>query len=374
MHIDRKTCGSVDTRTAVDNRRILRLAFGIALAIAVSEAVNWPIAFVTPILVGFLLSVPMPAPSFKIAVTFVGCLAGALICSIALLPYLYFARLAAVLLICLALFGSFLITAAGGSALIGTFLVLTLTLLTTIGSVNIDIFINLSKGLIWSMSLGIVFVWLAHAFLPDLPPPPTPVSGPEKPTPIAPIAPERNEAIRSAIRSVIIVLPVMLLFLFINTSGVYTVIMIKVATMGQQATSRKSRDLAQELLASTFWGGVGAIATWLAIKVFPSLVLYTLAVALAALLYGRGMFRNGGMHPKATMWQYALITMITLLGPTVGSMASGQSASDKFWLRLVYFVVIAVYGWLAVTVFDAFWKNRTAGSVCTNREPTPSGR
>ena len=59
-------------------------------------------------------------------------------------------------------------------------------------------------------------------------------------------------------------------------------------------------------------------------------------------------WRERGLHPKAAMWQYAFITMITVLAPTVGSMATGQTASDKFLLRLFYFTIIAGYGWLAL--------------------------
>lgn len=359
----------MENRTAVDSRRILRLALGTALAIAFSQAVNWPISFVTPIIAGLLLSLPLPAPSLKMTLIVMGALAGTLLFSFLLLPYLYHARAAGVVLVSLALFGSFYVTAAGGPALIGTLLTLALTLLTTIGSVSIDAFIDLTKGLIWSALMGIVFAWVAHALLPDQPKPPLPAGDGEKPTPAKP---ESSEAVRSAFRSVVIVFPVMLLFLFLSTSSAYAVIMIKIATMGQQATSIKTRELSREFLASTFWGGLGAIVAWLAMRAFPSLVLYSLLIGLAALIYGRGIFRAGAMHPKAAMWQYAFITMITVLGPTVGSMASGQSASDKFFVRLVYFAIVAVYGWLAVTVFDGFWKGRTGDSASPASEPIKS--
>jgi len=358
----------VEDLTPVDSRRILRLALGTALTVAVSQVVNWPISFVSPIVACLILSLPLPAPSFKIAVICMACLVGTLICSLALLPFLYYTHLAGILLISLALFGSYLLSATGCPALIVALLTLALTLLTTIGSVSIEAFIGLTKGLVWSVWMGLVFVWVSHALLPDQPSF-HPTDDHAKPKPIKP---ERSEAIRSAFRSIVIVFPVMLLFLFLNTSSAYTVIMIKIATMGQQANSSKSRELGRELLASTFWGGLGAITAWLAIKACPSLVLYSLLVALAALVYGRGIFRDGAMHPKAAMWQYAFITMLTLLGPTVGSVASGQSASDKFWVRLAYFVIITVYGWLAVTVFDSFWKRQKVASISPDKEPAKS--
>ncbi|MBU1235088.1 MAG: DUF2955 domain-containing protein [Proteobacteria bacterium] len=241
-------------RTAVDSRRILRLALGTALAIAFSQAVNWPISFVTPIIAGLLLSLPLPAPSLKMTLIVMGALAGTLLFSFLLLPYLYHARAAGVVLVSLALFGSFYVTAAGGSALIGTLLTLALTLLTTICSASIDAFLDLTKGLIWSALMGIVFAWVAHALLPNHTMPSLPAGDGEKPKPARP---ESHEAVRSAFRSVVIVFPVMLLFLFLSTSSAYTVIMIKIATTGQQATSIKGRELSREFLASTFWGGAG---------------------------------------------------------------------------------------------------------------------
>ena len=58
------------------------------------------------------------------------------------------------------------------------------------------------------------------------------------------------------------------------------------------------------------------------------------------------------------MWQYAFLTMIIVLAPTVGSMASGQAAADRFWFRQLMFLTLAVYGYLAVVVFDAFWSGK----------------
>ena len=87
-----------------------------------------------------------------------------------------------------------------------------------------------------------------------MPIPPLPAGDGEKPMPARP---ESSEAVRSAFRSVVIVFPVMLLFLFLSTSSAYAVIMIKIATMGQQATSIKGRELSREFLASTFWGWPG---------------------------------------------------------------------------------------------------------------------
>ncbi len=222
--------------------------------------------------------------------------------------------------------------------MIGSFITIGLTLLTSIGSVNIDLLIVLTKSLAKGASMAFAMVYVAHALLPDAP------SGPsaavdhhhppqEKPDP--------REGARSALRAMAIVFPVAVLFLTINSSASYVVVMIKVASMGEQATTDNTRAMANKFILSTVWGGIGAVIAWVVLGCFPSLIMYTLLMALAGLLYGPGIFKGEGMHPKGAMWQYAFLTMMIVLAPTVGSMAKGQAATDRFWFRQDMFVGLA---------------------------------
>ena len=43
-------------------RRILRLALGTALSLWFSQAINWPLSFIAPVLTLMILSLPLPAP------------------------------------------------------------------------------------------------------------------------------------------------------------------------------------------------------------------------------------------------------------------------------------------------------------------------
>lgn len=341
--------------TEIASRRILRLALGAALAMFFSQAIDWPLSFIAPIFTVLLLSLPLPAPSVKNALVLIAFMTGMLFSCYLLLPFIQHSPMAGVLLLALTLYGSFLYTARGGSPLLGSLFTLSLTLTASIGSVNIDVFMQLPKGLALGAFGGFVFVWLSHALLPDLPAHCT--ASKDDSQKILP-KPDPLEASRSALRSLVIVFPVTFVLLCLDTSISYTVIMIKIATMGQQATTDKSRIMGRLLLESTIWGGLGASLAWMVMGIWPSLIMYTLVITLAGLVYGPRIFRGAGMHPKAVMWQYAFVTMITVLAPTVGSMASGQSAADKFWLRILYFLFIAIYGWFAVSAFDAFWPGK----------------
>jgi len=333
-------------------RRIFRLALGVALALCVSQMLNWSLSFMCPVLVIVLLSTPFPAPGFKMGVVFVIALILPAVLSMALIPFLVHTRWVGILLMTLALYYSFYYTARGGKPVLGTFMTIGITVVVTVGSVNASALNALVDALAINAGFAMVFVWLAHAFLPDLPADP----GAGKAPPPAPAKPDLRDARRNAYRALLVVLPIAVIFLFMSGSPSYTVMMIKVASMGQQASADKSAEMGQSLLESTIWGGVGAIIGWGLMSIWPSLVPYTLLTALAGLLFGRGIFKGRGMHPKFSMWSYAFLTTLVILAPAVLDLPGSSGAA--IWSRLWIIFMIAIYGTVAVAVFNAFWPER----------------
>jgi len=333
-------------------RRILRLAFGTALCLAVTQAFGGPLAFIAPVLTMFILATPLPAPGIKKGLALVVALVVPMLASLALLPFLAQARWAGIVGLGLALFYTFYFTARGGSAVLGTFMTVGLTLVVTVGSISPELLVVLIGALGINALVGVAFVWLAFLLFPDLPTESVPGGG--KPPPQSTTPP--RGAGRRALRSLLVVLPLALVFLFSSASAAYTPVMIKVASMGQEASVADSRVLGRSLLASTLWGGLGALLAWGLLRVWPSLVPYTLIVALAGLWFGRRIFRGVAVTPDFGTWSYAFLTLLVLLGPAVADSPLGGGLG--FGQRLGLFVLIAVYGTAAVAVFDAFWPPR----------------
>ena len=339
------------TRHPLAARRIIRLALGTALCLWFSQAVNWPLSFVAPILTLMILGLPMPPLGLKKGAVFILAMLLPLMAGMALLPLLIHARWAGILLVGLALFYSFYFTARGGSPVLGTFMTIGLTLVVTVGSVSPELMALLVKSLAVCAVVALVFVWLAHLLVPDpagLPPfrmPP-------------PEVPDDAEARRLALRSFFVVFPLALVFMFMSGSPAYTVVMIKTASLGQQATAGMSKAMGRSLLESTFWGGVGAVIGWYVLSIWPSLAIYTLLIALAGLYFGRGIFRGPAVGPDFQMWSYAFLTMLVILAPAVLDSPVSSTAEAAFWSRLWLIALVAVYGTVTVAVFDAFWPRR----------------
>lgn len=333
-------------------RRILRLALGTSLCLLVSQMLAFPLSFIAPVLTMFMLALPLPAPTLKKGIVFVLALMAPMVAGIAILPFLHHARWAGIVFVALALFYSFYYTARGGSPILGTFMTVGLTVVVTVGSVSTDVLIFLIQALGVCAVMGLAFVWIAHALLPELPPDPA-LAGRKPPTPPTP---DLSAAARNALRSMLIVFPLALLFMFMSASPAYTVVMIKVASMGQQASADKSREMGRDLLVSTLLGGLGAMIAWHLLALWTSLVFYVLLIALAALIYGRWIFQGPAVHPKFSTVSYAFLTMLVILAPAVTD--DSGNANAAFYTRLGLFILIAIYGTAAVAVFDAFFAPR----------------
>ena len=350
----------------IASRRILRLALGTSLAMWVSQMAGGPMSFITAVFALVFLSLPLPRPSLKFAVGFVLILAVSFFGGALIVPFLEHYRWAGILMFVVALFHSFYYPAKGGSAVLGTLATIGLTLAAAIGTVSAGALLAISKTVVISAAAAMIFVWLAHALMPD--PPPDPAMAGKRPP--KPPPPDLHRAHLRAMRSMLIVLPLALFLMFSGSSTSYAIIMIKVATMGQQANVESSRTMGRSLIASTIIGGIGAIIAWQVLSIYPSLVIYILLIALSLLVAGPKIFQGAAMHPNAGTWSYGILTMIIVLAPAVMDGAGSDGASSAFYTRLLLFLVIAVYGSGAVAVFDAFRPEVMGSSTPLEEQPT----
>ena len=337
---------------------------------AFSQLANWPMSFMAAVFTMLILSMPVPVFNLKMGLKFLLALIIPAYSGMLLLPFLTYSRSAGILLVVLALFGSFYYSAKGGAPLLGLLMTISITLVITIGSVNADLMLLLVNSITISAIVGITFTVVMFALMPDLRPAVAPT---QSQAPVAAIKPTSAEARSNAMRSMLVVLPVVIVLLFINSSFAYVPVMIKVASMGQQANVQASRAMGWQQLESTFWGGVGAVIVWYIMGIWPSLLIFCLLIALACLVYGSKVFKGAGMHPKSEMWSYALMTLVIVITPSVMDSAVGTDAGSSFYTRLLIFAFIAVYGTLAVLVFDTFKPGKTSSLTATG-ETEPSSQ
>jgi hypothetical protein len=347
----------------IANRRVLRLAFGTALSLWVSQAVGWSISYIAPIITMFLLAMPLARPKPKFFAVVVLAVVVSVYGSFLFLPLLLHQKAVGFLLLGLALFHSFYFSAKGGNAVVSTLITIGLAMTVAVGSVSVDALLAVASGLTVGAVVGAFIAFLSHAMLPDLPCDDQAATKKSAPTTI-PLALAR----RNAMRALVIVLPILLWFLVSVTSASNMAVMIKVSAMGQEAANQKARDAAKSLIMSTLIGGIGAIIAWNVLRIWPSLSLYTLLIGLAGLFFGPRIFAGRGLQPNGPTWSYAFLTMIVVLAPATLDGDFGSSADARFYDRLLMFVWATLYGVVAIYLFEAFWPQRNSKSVDPNNK------
>ena len=339
---------------AIANRRVLRLAFGTALSLWISQAVGWSISYIAPVITMFLLAMPIARPKAKFFVVVVSAVVISVYGSFLFLPLLLYQKAVGFLLLTLALFHSFYFSAKGGAAVVSTLVTIGLAMTVAVGSVSVDALLAVASGLTLGAVVGAVIAFLSHALIPD-PLFEDQAKAKENTPATIPLAVAR----RNAMRALAIVLPIILWFLVSVASASNMAVMIKVAAMGQEAANQKAGDAAKSLLMSTLIGGIGATVAWNVLRIWPSLTLYTLLIALAGLLFGPRIFAGRGLQPNGPTWSYAFLTMIVVLAPAVLDGDFGSSADARFYDRLLMFVWATLYGVGAIYLFEAFWPQRS---------------
>jgi hypothetical protein len=338
--------------------RILRLAFGTALSLWISQAIGWTISYIAPIITLFLLTMPVPRPKPKFFVGVVLAMTLSVYGAFAFLPFLLHQELVGLLLLCLALFHAFYVAAKGGPAVVSTLITIGLAVTVAVGSVSVDALIGVAQGLFVGASAGAAVAIFSHVVMPDpepLVPPATDAGKDKQATPEIALAVAR----RNAFRSLAVVFPILFWFLLSSASASNMAVLIKVAAMGQEVSHMGTRKAARSLIISTVVGGFAATVAWQVLSIWPSLTMYVLLIALAGLVFGRRIFEGAGPAADADTWQYAFLTMIVVLAPAVLDSDFGSSADARFYDRLMMFIWATLYAVVAVFVFDTLWPRKS---------------
>lgn len=327
--------------------RTLRYAVGITLAAALAFAIDWPLAFLFPVLSAVFLALPLP--KFTLAQGFrnmrdslfafgVGFLFTQFILPF---PVIYIPLLG------LALFQTYYHLNRGGSFWLVLMLLLCLLLMPMLAGVNEGLAIGLASGLVSSSWMTILLLWLAHYLVPDLPGAPAMPKPPSYQPAYSAIAAE------TALRSTIVVLPIAITFIAFNwTSQILVLVFAAIFTLSPDLDKGKTAGL--NSIKSTLIGGGVAFFVYWALVAVPEYYFVVLLMFLTSLGFGSAI--NAGTAISKYL-PSAMVAMIILVN---SSLADGSDFSENFILRTLFISVAAIYVVTALKVLNAFWPKAEA--------------
>lgn len=320
--------------------RCFRLAFGVGLATAIAYAAGLPLAYLLIVVTLALLVVPLPPPPPRVALLLV--VATTVMSGLGMLigPILVYVPVAGVLIALSGVAMAVIVGSRPGMAVIGTLMILASTIIAVIGAQSSAAAVAIIKVLAVTLVAAVAIAHVAHALFPE-------PAGAAAPPP--PLPPERPGWL--ALRTAIIMLPPLLLALANPAS--YIMLLMKGASLAQQASAGTTRRLAREMIGATAMGGAAALLLWNLLQLWPGLLLLTLGMTLCTLIMARPLYGARPSRFSADWWQFALTTMIILIGPAVADTGTADNIQRVMLVRFMTFLALGLYAALTVHLLQS---------------------
>jgi hypothetical protein len=330
---------------------VLRLAFGLGLAVLVSYGLGMTAPFVVCLLTVLILCKPGPPIPFLKGMVLAVLVGGMLGAGVLMVPILEHYPVTGVVLTGALLYLVFFLGARRASPMT-VILVIALAAIPVVGVADQGLAGNLGKAMAVGLAVGILVNGLWHALLPDDRQPAVPAA--------VTVASSPEAANRAALQATLVIMPVFVMALS-NPAHFFPAI-VKSSALGQQAGSTGARSAGRELVGSTVMGALMAAAVWLGLSLWPNLWMLMLWMMAAAFWAGSRIFRVRATGWAPTFWSNALFTMLILLGPAIEDSAIGKDVFKASITRAALFIGVAIYAWTIVWAIDR-WCSHRSGAV-----------
>lgn len=333
-------------RGDIRTMRILRYAFGGTLAMTIAMAVDWPLAFLTPVLALSFLGAKTPRPTVKSLVMFVLVITGA--CTAGLLVGLLISYPAVFLLsLALILFHLFHAKAGGAAPLLITWTLIAVLLIPILTSLSGEVALLVAAYLIYGSVVAVAVVWLSHVVVPD-----PSVAAVTAPTP-HPAEPLTGAArVPLAAVSTLVVFPLAGLFLATRKADAILVLVF-VAMLTLQPSLAAGYKAGIALIIGNVVGGLASMLFYDLLVIVPEFSFMVLLTLVCALAFGSRLFSDSKWAPLFGM---AFSTVVLIIGSTTSSFGE---AGTKASTRVVQITIAVVYAVVAFNTIKSLLPRRT---------------
>lgn len=316
---------------------IIRYAFGAAIIFTTAMALNYTLAYLTPVLALGFLAPDSKAPTLKSSLLFLLMIAFSSFSGFAFTWLFLDYPLVFIPLLILLLFHVYYTTRLPQMKMwfILSLLVIPMVSMETpvLGkTVAVNLFIN--------ALLAILLVTLVYFIFPQKSV--SPISEKKK----QPGNKSEKQRFMQAIRQIIVVAPlIVLFFVFSWTGALLVLIFVSLLSMNPAAASKKT-GLA--LIIANLGGGLMAIAAFNLLTIVPELVFMTLLTLFTGLIFGVKLYER---KPISPLFGTAFSTFLLILGNVTSF--TGE-AGEMVWSRIIQLGVVVVYIVIAFYLVNTF--------------------
>ena len=318
-----------------------------------------PLPYLAPIMAIFLNAKPAPPPGLRGLLIIIVLVALTLGIGLLLIPVIQKYPFSALLMIGLGLYCSMYLTINIGKQMVGTLLIVGLTMIPAAGTVHAALAQLVIIALAASIIISVICMWLVYPLFPE-----------DSIKPQAPEEHNKQESNWAALRATLIVIPPFLLAL--NNPSTYMPLIMKSVMLGQQGSIVSTRSAGRELVGSTFLAGILAVLFWAALDLHESLWFFFCLMLLFSIYITAKLYRVFATRFPPSFWLNAAVTMLILIGPAVQDSAGGKDVYINFLMRISFFIALSLYAWFAISILDLWQKKysyrnkrKTEGAIAT---------
>ncbi|MEH6452927.1 MAG: DUF2955 domain-containing protein [Psychromonas sp.] len=326
----------------VNKIRQLRFAFGVTISAGFAYGINWPLAFLLPILTSMLLALPLPKPSLAVSIN--NMLNTLKAFALGLLFSLFFLQYPAayLLMLGLVLFHLYYYMNRGGSFWLTLMSILAILILPMMANSHEGLAIGFSAGFVYSSWLTIFMIWLMHFLFPD----PQATAFPE----MKKLASGYNKvAAQLALKSTLVSFPIAAIFITYGLTD-YMLVMIFSALFILKPELSAGKEAGKNSLISTLLGGFYAWFFYWLIVAVPVFHFYLLLLLLTGLFFARYIFSQ---KPIAKYYSSAFIAMLVVVN---SSMGAGADFNAILINRIVLICAAIIYIMQMLKLLEAYFK------------------
>jgi hypothetical protein len=333
------------------NNKVLRLSLGITFGLGVAQIGNWQLSFLLPIFMSMLLS--GPKINLKMGIGFVAMILIGTMLGMVLTVTVVHLPFVCLLVISTLMFHIFYAANKGLSPLLVVMLLMGVTAIPLVGLQSSAMAWMIVQGLFIGGTLAVVFAVVFFWLIPEV----------EVTDKAAAGATQIESPLRSAVVSVLVILPLVILFYTFSLTGgilVFVFAAILAQTPDLTAGIRGSAGL---LIANAL-GGVFAIIVYSLLVAMPEYAFMLLLVFIVSLMFAQKIFSTS---PYAALYSTAYTAVLLLVGNSIGD--TSDSAAENFLIRILQIMMAATY------IVSAFYiLGRLFGQEAAPEKPTPDHR
>jgi hypothetical protein len=220
------------------------------------------------------------------------------------------------------------------SPLVKVWLLIAILIIPNIALQSMVLAKGIAISLVFNASCAILLIWLIFLLMPE-----RKTSSKEEVKPAEQLKPEPtvNERFITALTSVMVIMPVYLIFYFASIPNAL-LILVFIAILSMQPAFAKDFKVGKALIIGNIIGGLAAIVVYEILTIVPEFSFLVVIVLLGGLVFGTYVFGQSKMAPVFGM---AFSTFLLIICSVTASDSDG--AGGKVWSRVLQIMVAVIY-------------------------------